>query len=92
MRRITSLKVLPANLKILVVNTEKAIEGANLRVITLVLNPTKVVEGVEIPDRDRHRDLWYHMGRYHGSHVHDLHFNPQSVEDLAGQKLVEEIE
>ena len=51
-----------------------------------------MVEGVEIPDQDKHRDLWYHMGKYQGSHVDELHFSPHSVEDLAEQKLAEEIE
>ena len=68
------MEIPPSKMKIMYVNAEKAVEGTNLRVITLVLNPTKMVEGVEVPNRDRHQEIWHYLGRYHGNHFDESYF------------------
>ena len=71
----------PRFIKILNVGTERAMEGTNIRVVTVTMNVTKKVEGIEIHDPDRQDNVFRNLLEPECFHTH-------SVEDLAGNKII----
>ena len=65
MCQIGSCMVSPRFIKILAVNMERAMEGTNMRIVTV----TMTVEGIEVPDPDRHDNIFIHLGLRHRSWI-----------------------
>ena len=92
LRVISDSKVSSRAIKIMNISMERAMEGTSMRIVTITMNITKTMEGIEIHDRDRHDIIFRHLGIRHGSRMEGECFHTYSVENLAAHKLLEEIE
>ena len=79
-------------IKILYVSTKRAIDGTNMRIVTVTMNVTKKVEGMEVPDPDRRDNIFRHLGRINGNRLEPECLRTHSIEDLAGNMIIEDID
>ena len=79
-------------IKIMYVSTERAIEGTNMRIVSVTMNVTKKVEGIEVPDPYRQDNIFIHLGRINGNWLEQECLRTHSIEDLAGNRIIEDID
>ena len=92
MQRVSGMTMGPHDVKILTVNMERAMEGTNLQIITVTLNPIKTIEGVEVSDFERQDKIFRRTGNHSGRWEEDRCFHNHSVEALTGGCILEEID